>query len=167
MLCRLLRTTFADTTDYLAFAQARLFAPLGMQSARIEPDPSGTWVGSSFGYASARDWTRLGLLYLQGGRIGDERLLPEGWVQTSLTPSSAPERGNYGRQWWLNRGPDDAPDRRPFPRLPRNAFYMSGYEGQYVFCLPDEQLVITRLGCAKGGLDMQGLIERVLRACSD
>ncbi|MEQ1634257.1 MAG: serine hydrolase, partial [Planctomycetota bacterium] len=167
LLCRILRTTFPDERSYLAYARDRLFLPLGMTSALLEPDPSGVFVGSSFGFATARDWARFGQFYLQDGVVDGKRLLPEGWVDLARTPCAVSPRGDYGAHLWLNAGTEQAPERRPFNRLPRDVFYLSGYEGQYVVCMPSAQLVIVRLGCTKrGGFDLHGFLQRVLRACS-
>ncbi len=70
----------------------------------MEPDASGTFVGSSYGYASARDWARFGLLYLNDGVWNGETILPPGWVKYSVTPAPAADMGKYGAQWWLNAG---------------------------------------------------------------
>lgn len=166
LLCRILRTTFANDADYLGYARQRLFAPLGMHSALLEPDPSGTFVGSSFGFATARDWAKFGLFYLQDGVWDGRRLLPAGWVAEARTPAPASPRGNFGAHLWLNQGAADDPTDRPFDRLPRDLFYLSGHEGQYVVCFPSQQLIVVRLGCAKrGGFDLHGFLQRVLRAC--
>ena len=87
IIARVLRQRFVDERDYLRFPRERLFEPLGMRSAVLEPDEAGTFVGSSFMYASARDWARLGLLFLRDGVWQGRRLLPEGWVAYSLTPT--------------------------------------------------------------------------------
>src|SRR5262245_32319666 len=84
IIARILRHRFADEQEYLRFPRERLFEPLGMRSAVLEPDEAGTFVGSTFMYASmyasARDWARLGLLFLHDGQWRGQRLLPEGWV---------------------------------------------------------------------------------------
>jgi CubicO group peptidase (beta-lactamase class C family) len=166
LICRILRTTFADSAGYLAFARDRLFLPLGMKSALLEPDPSGTFVGSSFGFATARDWAKFGLFYLQDGVWDGRRLLPEGWVASAREPTPTARRGDFGAHLWLNAGTAAQPDEVPFARLPRDLFYLSGHEGQYVVCFPKQQLVVVRLGCAKrGGFDLHGFLERVLKAC--
>lgn len=167
LLCRILRTTFDDERSYLAYARDRLFLPLGMTSALLEPDPSGVFVGSSFGFATARDWARFGQFYLQDGVVDGKRLLPEGWVAMARTPSVVSPRGDYGAHLWLNAGSEKEPDKRPFNRLPRDLFYLSGYEGQYVVCFPSQDLVVVRLGCTKrGGFDLHGFLQHVLQACS-
>src|SRR5262245_4563333 len=166
LVCRILRTTFADDRAWLAFPRDRLFAPLGMKSALLEPDPSGTFVGSSFGFATARDWAKFGLFYLQDGVWDGKRLLPQGWVASARTPTPTARRGDFGAHLWLNAGTAAQPDEAPFDRLPRDLFYLSGHEGQYVVCFPRQQLVVVRLGCAKrGGFDLHGFLDRVLKAC--
>jgi CubicO group peptidase (beta-lactamase class C family) len=167
LLCRILRASFADETQALAFAQRRLFAPLRMQGALLEPDASGVYVGSSFGFATARDWAKFGLLYLQDGVWDGERLLPAGWVARGIEPCASSPRGDYGAHIWLNRGRRDAPEDRPFRTLPQDLFYLSGFEGQYVVCFPSQELVVVRLGCTPGGVfDLHGFLRKVLRACA-
>ncbi len=101
ILSRLLRNSFASERDYLRFPSERLFAPLCMRSAVLEPDSAGTFVASSFIYASARDWARLGLLFLQDGTWQGQRLLPEGWVAYALTPTMPAPDARYGAHMWL------------------------------------------------------------------
>jgi CubicO group peptidase (beta-lactamase class C family) len=111
-----------------------LFAPLGMTYATARFDEAGTFVGSSFVYATARDFARFGLLYLRDGRWSSTRVLPEGWVDFARTPAPACETGEYGAHWWLR--PDD----------PWGTFYASGYEGQYTYVVPALDAVVVRLG---------------------
>ena len=80
ILSRIIRQTLGDSL-YYSFPYKELFYKLGMYSAVMEPDASGTFVGSSYMYATARDWARFGLLYLQDGVYNSERILPEGWVK--------------------------------------------------------------------------------------
>ncbi len=132
--------------DYFSFPRRALFDPLHMRSAVMEPDASGTFVGSSFLFATARDWARFGLLYLQDGVWEGRRILPEGWVaySTEVTPLSP--KGRYGAHWWLNRGePPDSPN-RIWPGLPSDAYFASGFEGQYLMVIPSRELVLVRLG---------------------
>lgn len=166
LLCRILRTTFADETSYLAYARERLFLPLGMDSACIEPDASGVLVGSSYGFATARDWARFGLFYLRDGAWNGQQLLPKDWVAEARTPCATSPRGDYGAHVWLNAGSPADPKKRPFDKLPRDLFYLSGFEGQYVVGFPGADLVVVRLGCTKrGGFDLHGFLQKVLVAC--
>jgi CubicO group peptidase (beta-lactamase class C family) len=95
--------------DYQLFPRRALFEPLGMTSAVIEPDAAGTFVGSSLMFATARDWARFGLLFLQDGTWEGRRLLPEGWVTFSVTPAPAAPDGVYGAHFWLRLGRGYAP----------------------------------------------------------
>jgi CubicO group peptidase (beta-lactamase class C family) len=147
IISRLLRDAVGGSlADYLDFPRATLFEPSGMRSAVMEPDPSGTFVGSSFMYATARDWARFGLLYLNDGVSGGQRILPEGWVDYSTRPAPAAPRGRYGAHWWLNAGAADNPATRIWPELPQDLFWASGYEGQYIAIVPSYDLVVVRLG---------------------
>src|SRR4029077_466880 len=88
ILSRLIRQTLGDSL-YFAFPYRQLFYKLGMYNTVLEPDASGVFVGSSYMYATARDWARFGLLYLNDGGYGNERLLPDGWVARSTQPAAA------------------------------------------------------------------------------
>jgi CubicO group peptidase (beta-lactamase class C family) len=142
ILSRIIRQTVGDSL-YDCFPYKELFYKLGMYSAVLEPDPSGTFVGSSYMYANARDWARLGLLYLDDGLIDNERILPEGWVaKTAMSPSS--DKRGYGYQIWLNTGGDSSV--KHYPSAPADMFYADGFESQLIFVIPSKKLVIVRLG---------------------
>lgn len=113
----------------------RLFAPLGMTSAEPRFDEAGTWVGSSYLYATARDFARFGELYLHDGVWDGQRLLPEGWVEYARTQCSVdPSDGQgYGAHWWIWN------DRH-------GTFAAQGYEGQLIAVVPSLDLVMVRLG---------------------
>ncbi|RYF70486.1 MAG: class C beta-lactamase-related serine hydrolase [Cytophagaceae bacterium] len=137
ILQEVMRRQFASLAEYRAFPHQRLFQKIGMTSAVLEPDASGTYVGSSFMYATARDWATFGQLYLQDGVWQGERLLPEGWVKYSSTET--PHSGGlYAAQFWI-----DHADKT----FPQDAFMALGFEGQSVTIIPSKQLVIVRLGC--------------------
>jgi len=142
ILSRIIRQTLADSI-YYAFPYRNLFYKLGMYSAVIEPDASGTFVGSSYMYATARDWARFGLLYLNDGVFNNERILPEGWVAACIRPASA-DRLGYGYQIWLNSGGDTLIKR--YPAAPADMFYADGFESQLIFIIPSKNLVVVRLG---------------------
>jgi CubicO group peptidase (beta-lactamase class C family) len=141
-----LRVLFDDDDDYLGFPARRLFGPVGMRSAVLEPDAAGTFVGSSFMYATARDWARFGMLFVRDGVWNGNRILPEGWVAWSTTPAPAAPRGEYGAHWWLNAGSAADSTRRIWPDLPREMYWASGFQGQYVVLLPSHDIVVVRLG---------------------
>jgi len=167
ILSRIVRHTVGGTdADYFAFPRRELFDKLGMSSAVLEPDPSGTFVGSSNMYATARDWARFGLLFLQDGMWEGERILPVGWVDYCVSPAPASD-GKYGAQFWLNDGPPGAPDERWMPRLGRDVFSARGHDGQYVTVLPSHELVVVRLGFTPSHLeawDHQEFLQKVIEA---
>jgi CubicO group peptidase (beta-lactamase class C family) len=121
------------------FLGERLFEPCEMLSADPRFDPAGTWVGSSYVYATARDFARFGELYLRDGMVGGRRLLPEGWVEHGRTfvahdpTDQVPAGFDYGRHWWM------------WPDFP-GSIAAHGYEGQYVIVVPDRDLVVVHLG---------------------
>ena len=139
-------TVGGSLQSYYTFSQSRLFGPLGIRTATFEPDYSGNFVGSSYLYASARDWARLGQLCLQNGVWNEQQLLPEGWVDYLIRPTPTTSTNEYGAQFWLNRNSDDPERERHFPGLPEDAYYMSGFQGQIVLVIPSHDLVITRFG---------------------
>ena len=143
LLARIIRDIVGGPEQTLALAWRELFNPLGMRRVTIEFDASGTLQGSANMLASARDWARFGLLYLQDGEIDGRRILPDDWVGFS---ASATLDTDYGAGFWTNRS--DHPHARGLVRLgiPRDAFFASGYLGQRVVILPTQHLVIARLG---------------------
>lgn len=149
--------------EYLNFPRKELFNKLGMKSAVMEPDPSGVFVGSSFMYATARDWARFGLLYLHDGVWNGERILPEGWVAYSKSITTD-GHGRYGAQFWLNAERTDGSERR-LPSVPPDAYMASGFQGQRVFIIPSKELVVVRLGYDPGeNFDFNAWLEDLLKA---
>lgn len=152
-------------SDYLEFPRRALFDRLGMTSAVMETDPSGTFVGSSFMYATARDWARFGLLYLHDGVWSGERILPEGWVAFTRAPASAARDRQYGAHFWL-RIPEEYRCGNGSRPPPADAFHAVGYEGQFVTVIPSRELVLVRLGLARNACawDHQVFVDLMLRA---
>ncbi len=132
-------------SDLMRFARQELFAPLGMRNVTIEFDASGNAEGSSQMLASARDWARFGQLYLNDGVAGGKRILPEGWVKYSATPTPNAWVGQ-GAGFWTNLGDSFGATYRIEHGWPRDAFFAKGTIGQYVIIIPSERLVIVRLG---------------------
>ena len=132
-------------SDLMRFAHQELFGPLGMRNVTIEFDASGNPEGSSQMLASARDWARFGTLYLNDGVAGGRRILPEGWVQYSASPTPNAWVG-MSAGFWTNLGDSFGANYRIEHGWPRDAFFAKGTIGQYVIIIPSEKLVIVRLG---------------------
>jgi CubicO group peptidase (beta-lactamase class C family) len=146
ILSRLIRNAAGGhAADVLRFARSELFGPLGMRNVTLEFDAAGTPEGSSQMLASARDWARFGMLYLNDGVAGGKRILPEGWVSYSASPTPNAWVG-YGAGFWTNRGDSFGAKYRIEHGWPRDAFFAKGTIGQYVIVIPSERLVIVRLG---------------------
>jgi CubicO group peptidase (beta-lactamase class C family) len=146
LLSRLWQDAAADRAMFLP--QQALFGPLGMTSAVLEVDRSGTFVGSSYLYATARDWARFGQLLLQDGEWRGRQILPAGfaaWMREEAPASG----GTYGRgQLWLE-GPDggrDGADRDRAAGLPDDTFWLLGHDGQSMAVIPSERAIVLRLG---------------------
>lgn len=142
------------------FAFRDLFDVLGMRTVTFESDATGTPIGAHYMFASARDWTRFGSLYLDDGVVGGTRVLPEGWVTLSTTPTLGTA---YGAGWWT-RLDLDTPRKSPPPhRVPDDAFFAFGNLGQRLAVIPSEQLVIVRMARAHLPLgDMAGFEDLVV-----
>jgi CubicO group peptidase (beta-lactamase class C family) len=131
--------------DFLRFARNELFAPLGMRHVTFEFDGAGTPEGSTQMLASARDWARFGMLYLDDGVVGGKRILPEGWAKSSAAPTQNAFVG-YGAGFWTNLGDSKGAHIRIGSGWPREAFFAKGSLGQYVIVVPSQHLVIARFG---------------------
>ncbi len=118
-----------------------LLTPLAMTNTYLEPDPSGTIVGSSYVYASARDWARLGQTLLNDGALNGHQVLPPGWVKRATSPNSSANYSAYGYQLWLNTG-----ESALWPDLPADSYAMTGNRAQRVMVIPSMDTVIVRLG---------------------
>lgn len=165
ILARALRHALGgELADSVRFARERLFEPTGMHGAFFEADASGSFVGSSFAFAPARDWARFGELHLRDGVWGGRRVLPEGWVARVTRPTPQAPEGGYGAHWWLNAGDPDAPARRMWPSLPRDTYAARGHSGQYVVVVPSAELVVVRLGLSQADGDALHGIEPLVAA---
>ncbi len=138
LLSRIIRNQFDSHQAYLDFPYESFIDRIGMNSMVLEADLDGNYVGSSYGWATARDWAKFGLLYLNRGNWNGEQIFDESWVDyvTQATPTS---EGIYGGQFWLNAGGN-------YPDLPLNMFSCNGYQGQRISIFPDQDLVVVRLG---------------------
>ncbi|MBO6064335.1 MAG: serine hydrolase [Bacteroidales bacterium] len=138
IIMRYLRGKFASDKEFLTYIRERLFAPLGIRNAFFEPDMSGTPVGSSYLYITAREFASFGQLYLDDGVFQGKRILPEGWAEYSATPASDSKDG-YGSFFWLNKD-------KYWPDIPEDAYNCQGHDGQMVFIIPSKDLVVVVLG---------------------
>jgi CubicO group peptidase (beta-lactamase class C family) len=164
ILSRMIRHVTGDSS-YHGFPYEKLFHRIGMLNTTLEPDASGTFVGSSYGFASARDWARFGLLYLNDGVWEGERILPEGWVSYSITPAPAAPLQEYGAHIWLNAGKKGDAKTVKYPGLPNDAFVFDGFEENSVTVIPSRSAVVVRLGVTHhGNFDHAGLVQGVLSA---
>jgi CubicO group peptidase (beta-lactamase class C family) len=143
LLARIARDAVGGPEQTLAFAWRELFNPLGMRNVTLEFDASGTLQGSAYMLASARDWARFGLLYLNDGIVGGKRMLHEDWVDFS---AAATLDTDYGAGFWTNRSENENAKGRVRLGIPRDAFFASGDLGQRVVIIPSQHLVVVRLG---------------------
>ena len=149
LLASTIRTALGGSqSQYFSYPRKALFNPLGMNSAVMEPDAEGTFLAPAFVYASARDWARFGLLYLNDGVWGGKRILPDGWVKNSLQPTPQ-SGGQYGAHLWLKIPAFLRPEYTTLYRAPEDAFFMLGHDGQMVAIIPSRDLVVVRLGLTR------------------
>lgn len=161
IISRIIRQTVGDAV-YPAFPYTALFHKINMYSLLFEPDASGTYVGSSYSYATARDFARFGLLYYNNGNWKGEQLLPENWVHETIQPAAANTQKRYGYQFWLNGAHDTDPAKRWFPDAPADMYFADGFGGQNVFIIPSKKLIIVRLGVKT--IDENKYLGEVIRA---
>lgn len=137
----LIRKKIANDAEYYAFPRKELFNKIGMRSAIMETDASGTFVGSSYIYASMRDYVRFGLLYMNKGNWLGEQILPLGWTDYTVEVAKG-SKGQYGSFFWLNMSND-------YPEVPKDLLMCRGHDGQYIYIIPSLELVVVRTGFSK------------------
>ena len=145
ILSRVIRQIVGEK-DYAAFPYKELFYKINAYSFLLEPDASGTYIGSSYSYATARDFARFGLLYYNNGLWNGQQVLPVNWVKESVQASGADKQKHYGYQFWLNGYNENDSTKRWYPDVPADMFFCDGYGGQDVYIIPSEKLVVVRLG---------------------
>ncbi len=128
--------------EYLSWPQRALFDRIGIRRQVLETDPYGNFLLTGYDYGTARNWARLGLLYLNDGVWQGQRLLPAGFVKFVSSLAPAWKRPVYGGLFWVNG--DGA------WKLPKDAYFMAGAGGQRTFVVPSHQLVVARLGHFRG-----------------
>lgn len=159
IVCHLIREAMGDDAAYYSLPRKELFNKIGMRSAVFETDASGVFSGSSYLYASLRDYARYGLLYLNRGSWLGEQVLPESWIDFTTAPSNGSDN-RYGASFWLNLGGD-------YPDAPADTYMCKGHDGQYIFIIPSKELVIVRTGFSqKGVFDANTFLRGVLSSIS-
>jgi CubicO group peptidase (beta-lactamase class C family) len=155
LLSGILRKQFKTHQEYLDFWYSALIDKIGMHSMIVETDMAGNYVGSSYAWATTRDWSKLGLLYLHKGNWNGEQLFDANWAKYVSTPTNTSE-GRYGAQFWLNAGGF-------YPDAPRDMYSCNGYQGQKVYILPSQDLVIVRMGLTGDSkFDFNGLLKGIV-----
>lgn len=127
----------------MSYMKKELFDVIGTKKMLVETDAVGNPILSSFGFGTARDWLRLGILYMRDGDWFGKRIFPAGHAANAaaLTPAS---EGVYGQHFWLNRPRPDGT--LQFAALPEDSYMMSGFDGQHVVIIPSRELIMVRLG---------------------
>ena len=138
LLSGILRKQFKTQQEYLDFWYDALIDRIGMNSMVIETDMTGNFVGSSYGWATTRDWAKFGLLYLHKGNWNGDQVFDESWAKYVATPTNG-SKGDYGAHFWLNAG-------GRYPDAPKDLYSANGFQGQKVFIIPSLDLVIVRMG---------------------
>ncbi len=158
ILQEIVKRKFNSKTEYWNWAYEKLFHRLGMNNTIMETDAAGTFIGSSYTYAPAKDWARYGLFYLQEGVWFGDTLINKSWV--NFTREEAPNSdGKYGAQFWLNKSGHEIPD------APEDTYFADGYQGQRVYIIPSKKLVIVRFGVSKKGeFDYNKFVSEVVAA---
>ena len=159
IVMRYLRGKFSSDQAFWTYIRERLFTPLGIWNACFEPDMTGTPVGSSYLYVTARDYARFGQMFLDDGCVAGERILPEGWVNYSVTPASDSQDG-YGAFFWLNQN-------KTCPDVPEDMFSCQGHDGQEIYIIPSKDLVVVILGYSPKPdrvIDFNGLLRDIIAA---
>ncbi|MEX2153468.1 MAG: serine hydrolase [Gemmatimonadaceae bacterium] len=146
--------------EYLTWPQRALFDKLGIRRQVLETDPYGNFLLSGYDYGTARNWARIGMLYLNDGVWNGERLLPEGFVKFVATPAPAWRDSSYGGMVWVNA--------RGTANVPRDAFAFRGAGGQETYVIPSRQIVVVRMGhfpgSRVGGQDLQRALKLLMEA---
>lgn len=149
---------FASAHEFRNFCYRELFHKIGMNSMVLEADATGYLVGSSYFWATLRDWAKLGQLYLNNGIWEGERLLSPEWIEFVRTPVAGSDR-RYGGSFWLNAG-------GYLPDVPPDTYSMNGFQEQRMFIIPEKDLLILRFGVTynEGDFDFNDFVRGIVEA---
>ncbi|MDC6363364.1 MULTISPECIES: serine hydrolase domain-containing protein [Flavobacteriaceae] len=157
LLSGILRQQFRSHQEYLDFPYSSLIDKIGMHSMVLEADIAGNYVGSSYAWASTRDWARFGQLYLDRGKWNGKQIFAPEWVDYITIPTLH-SNGTYGAHFWLNA-------EGKYPDVPKDLFSCNGYQGQYVFVIPSKDLVVVRTGLAEEPeFDVNGVLSAIVKS---
>ncbi|WP_394748791.1 serine hydrolase domain-containing protein [Spongiimicrobium salis] len=157
LLSGILRQEFNSHQEYLDFPYTQLIDKIGMHSMLIETDLQGNFVGSSYAWATTRDWAKFGLLYLHEGNWNGEQLFARSWDDYVRKPTAGSE-GTYGAHFWLNA-------EGKYPDVPRDMYSANGFQGQRVFIIPSKDLVVVRTGLgAAPNFDINTFLKEIIAA---
>jgi len=147
LLSRVLRDQFSSDTTYWQFPRKAIFEPIGAQSAVLETDDSGTFVASTYMWATPQDWLRIGQLLANDGRWDDQQVFPAGWYEwaSRANRNNDSKVGPYGAHVWLTNEANQL-GCADGAKLPSNGIVMAGHWGQMLAIFPDQELVILRMG---------------------
>jgi len=155
LLSYILRNQFKTHQEYLDFWYSALIDKIGMNSMVVETDMAGNFVGSSYAWATTRDWAKFGLLYLHEGNWNGEQLFDKSWAKYVATPTQG-SKGDYGAHFWLNAG-------GRYPDAPKDIYSANGFQGQKVFIIPSLDLVIVRMGLTEDAkFDVNGMLKGII-----
>ncbi len=155
LLSKILRKQYKTHQEYLDFWYSSLIDKIGMYSMIVETDMAGNYVGSSYGWATTRDWAKFGTLYLHNGNWNGKQLFDTSWSKYVSTPTPTSD-GKYGGHFWLNSS-------GKYPDAPRDLYYASGFQGQKVIIIPSKDVVIVRMGLTDDeSFDFNGFLKEVL-----
>ena len=156
ILSGIMRTLIGNDQVYWEFPYREIFNRIGITSMLLETDAAGNFVGSSYAYATARDWARFGLLYYNDGISRNDTILPKGWVNYTRTPAIA-SKGEYGAHFWLNKS-------KKLADAPEDMFSCNGHRGQRIFIIPSRNLVVVRLGFSEEAFNHSEFLKGILAA---
>ena len=154
LLSGIVRKQFTTHQEYLDYWYTDFIDKIGMNSMILETDLAGNYVASSYAWATPRDWGKFGLLYLHNGNWNGTQVFAKDWANyvAQPTPSS---NNTYGAQFWLNAG-------GRLKDVPKNMYFADGYQGQRVYILPDQDLVVVRM--ALSWMDENKFLSDILSA---
>lgn len=157
IVSKFIRNQFDSHQEYLDYWYSAFIDKIGMHSMVLETDSAGNYIGSSYSWATARDWAKMGQLYLQKGQWNGTQIFDENWSDYVMKATNT-SSGDYGAHFWLNSGGQ-------FGDVPRDVYFMNGYQGQCVLIYPSDNLVVVRLGLTDSSkFDFNGMLKGIQEA---